>query len=1462
MPRDGDERKQEIRDELRLAFPDAAEQLNEVLDADDLLDEATKRFGPPQCAHMNLKELAAKIEAMRSRDPQNPPGRGTTSASPPHAQPAGLEAAPAGAPAAAAVCPTAPINVTDLSARNDGFVPDSDATRRWRAGGYTDGQPGPAVSCSEYKPCTDLSAQEAFVSDPVATEAWLEGAYSDLVWRGMERAEPGETSCVVSAPPYDSEVGSGGGGCGGGVRVAKSEDLSCDFPSWEFLSGLLPHVELRDRAVVTGDPVDNGRGGSGDVSRTDWTPCDPCDPCATRSPNAVKVINLKRVFVAASHGLQKNDRGIAHVRRQYREIQALQKLHGHPGVITLLDKYKFKTADGILQLHLIMPLARSNLTEFFVEVHSKKLRSDEERERALELARKLGNQLCSALWYLHRLQIVNRDVKPDNILMMTWPERASDCPADCLQITDFGLAALDAQRTDVGCAGTANWQAPECRGKSGQLTAEADAFSCGCVLIQLYTGMAPFVFGADEPEKCLAAKQAEQYYGRDILKDRATEAEFEYITGLLRANPEERESVRLPESQRGLLHPTQTEHQLPQLYIKFHDSAWTKKNMKVLKAPERKHTVWECEGVRGYLSPPSDITLELSELISRPTAVAAGQLKMAWVAPPLSGDVFPLGGWLLVSDCEVTATYIVEEFLELLQGECPAHEDGVNLEFQSSVCAWDYMSYLVGDHCTEEVKNYANDGIGPVRNLSDKAAQVFFPDPLPCRKFCCWVAAGTSAEAAATGLRPLCAGSCGALVIGGWGSPAPFASPVGITMYRLQETRADVVKPALGPSDQWREQFPCVQEVMAWAREQYTSLLRRPDYYSNRSIRQCYRALRSRLVSCSASCRVPIVHRLLSELYAGPAAVEFLAVGTMNEIARRINANCTLETVLEAISTGTPQRIGEKLGDMGGISTGTPQRIGEKLGDAVLQCLTSDLMGSERFADTPMKCYGAMLERVKRRLEHGCSPPPESHIEASKRDPELKKLLGAVEALGSLSMPTRYADELTATVDVIRSVQERVEPDSTLYGVQGVEKLMRYVKVRSAHYARELQNAELLECLKQWPGMEVRGPVDIIGGMSAALRLLGMGCYDQHIEIATSQTPCSKRLRSCGVSFCIAMHWLETVCKGDSGKLLCCGRTDGCSDSETECVLLTFIPEFLCILRFLPADTAADRDRLVRFLCEHMRCHFALRHSDDWDKCLEWAALEQVVSLDTNKAGSDALKWLAQREVVPRARNMLENWPAHAAAADEDAAEVLGGGEEVRSATRNRRLELCAHMVSVIHVILRTQPATCGAQCAAGIGAPAGCGLDTWASLSIQAGRPELGTWEHYGRMMRFLSTGVVHLVVAYLLGTVVGDLRVAENGALHQHGPGTPLQPIADSPMPPPIMKHAYSNDDVRGRLLLYETEVAKVLSKNAGALLCAVEAFGDALGNDDDARRSVRNRIDKVVSFGTQKPDKPLAL
>ncbi len=141
-----------------------------------------------------------------------------------------------------------------------------------------------------------------------------------------------------------------------------------------------------------------------------------------------------------------------------------------------------------------------------------------EEARALELA----CQLAEALAAIHRVGLVHRDVKPDNIVF--------DGGDGGVRLVDLGFA-VEVERSGETAAGTPRYSAPEAW-LSGRVDGRADLFSLGVVLFECLSGSAP-----EPPER--RDESAGRSWVRRAMGE-VSEPLVEVIGRLLESEPDDR----------------------------------------------------------------------------------------------------------------------------------------------------------------------------------------------------------------------------------------------------------------------------------------------------------------------------------------------------------------------------------------------------------------------------------------------------------------------------------------------------------------------------------------------------------------------------------------------------------------------------------------------------------------------------------------------------------------------------------------------------------------------------------------------------------------------------------------------------------------------------------------------------------------------------------------------------------
>ncbi|HSK05195.1 MAG TPA: serine/threonine-protein kinase [Kofleriaceae bacterium] len=167
--------------------------------------------------------------------------------------------------------------------------------------------------------------------------------------------------------------------------------------------------------------------------------------------------------------------------RFLREARAAARI-AHPGIVTVHDCGRLAPDGGEVLAYIAMErLIGESLTQRLARAG--RLRAEE----AAEIAR----QVAAALEAAHRVDVLHRDLKPDNVFLV--PDPAAPA-GERAKVLDFGLAKIGTSRhTRLGSVfGTPLYMSPEQCRSSSSIDARSDIYALGCILFELLTGRAPF----------------------------------------------------------------------------------------------------------------------------------------------------------------------------------------------------------------------------------------------------------------------------------------------------------------------------------------------------------------------------------------------------------------------------------------------------------------------------------------------------------------------------------------------------------------------------------------------------------------------------------------------------------------------------------------------------------------------------------------------------------------------------------------------------------------------------------------------------------------------------------------------------------------------------------------------------------------------------------------------------------
>jgi serine/threonine protein kinase/class 3 adenylate cyclase len=162
------------------------------------------------------------------------------------------------------------------------------------------------------------------------------------------------------------------------------------------------------------------------------------------------------------------------------------------------------------------------------------------------LALSIIGDTCRALAEPHRLGIVHRDIKPDNMMFVRpGVELEGETTGQLVKLGDFGIARLQEQAQPEGATregavlGTPEFMAPEqCQGSS--VTPATDVYALGCCLFALIAGRPPFLMQDDNQMGVILQHLREPAPRLDALVPEVTPAVADLVARCLEKDPKAR----------------------------------------------------------------------------------------------------------------------------------------------------------------------------------------------------------------------------------------------------------------------------------------------------------------------------------------------------------------------------------------------------------------------------------------------------------------------------------------------------------------------------------------------------------------------------------------------------------------------------------------------------------------------------------------------------------------------------------------------------------------------------------------------------------------------------------------------------------------------------------------------------------------------------------------------------------
>lgn len=161
----------------------------------------------------------------------------------------------------------------------------------------------------------------------------------------------------------------------------------------------------------------------------------------------------------------------ADIRKRFKHEALITAALEHPNIVPVYDYFSVGQA-SYLVMQYVDGVSLAEIIESEAPFHP-------------AAAAAIACEICRAVDYAHKHNVIHRDIKPTNVLVSKDGQ---------LKVTDFGVAKDETARdqTQVGTIiGTPCYMSPE-QAAGKKLTAQSDVYSIGIVLYELATGKKPF----------------------------------------------------------------------------------------------------------------------------------------------------------------------------------------------------------------------------------------------------------------------------------------------------------------------------------------------------------------------------------------------------------------------------------------------------------------------------------------------------------------------------------------------------------------------------------------------------------------------------------------------------------------------------------------------------------------------------------------------------------------------------------------------------------------------------------------------------------------------------------------------------------------------------------------------------------------------------------------------------------